>query len=250
MGKFTKWITGGLGWAMFGPIGGIIGFFVGAMLDINSTKKYDEQEAYFNQSTRKERRTKTGDYVMSLLVLVASMMKADGKILKSELNYVKEFFIRSWGRQATREALIALRDLLQQNIPVADVCQQIQKNTDYATRLNMLHFLFGIAKADGEVDNNELKLLEYITNNLGISSNDFNSIKSMFINDTNAAYNILGVSPEASIEEIKKAYKKMAIQYHPDKVNYLGEEFQEEANHKFQKLNEAYEIIKKEKKFS
>ncbi len=249
MSKFTKWITGGLAWAMFGPIGGIIGFVVAAMLEGNGTKKYDQQEAQFNQTTREERRTKTGDYVMSLLVLVAAMMKADGKVLKSELDYVKTFFIRSWGRQATKEALIALRDLLNQNIPVADVCKQIQRNTDYYTRLNMVHFLFGVAKSDGKVDSNELKLLEYITNNLGISTADFKSIKSMFINDVNAAYDILGISPEASIEEIKKAYRKMATQYHPDKVSYLGEEFQEEAKSKFQKLNDAYETIKKERNF-
>ncbi|MFV0522284.1 MAG: TerB family tellurite resistance protein [Mangrovibacterium sp.] len=250
MGKFAKWIAGGVGWALFGPIGGIAGFLIANMLESEGTKKYSEQEAYFNQSTRRERRTTTGDYVISLMVLVAAVMKADGKVVKSELDFVKSFLKRSWGITAAKEALILLRDLLNQTIPVADVCHQIKVNTDYSTRLQMLHFLFGIAKSDGNVDNNELNLIAHIAQNLGIKDADFNSIKSMFVADVNAAYSILGITPDATDDEIKKAYRKMAVKYHPDKVSYLGEDFQAEAKEKFQKVNEAYEEIKKQRQFS
>ncbi|MFV0365442.1 MAG: TerB family tellurite resistance protein [Mangrovibacterium sp.] len=250
MGNFTKWIAGGIGWALLGPIGGIVGFFIGEWLEGSGTKKYNNQEAYFRQSTRQERRTTAGDYVISLMVLVAAVMKADGKILKSELDYVKDFLKRSWGVSAAKEALVLLRDLLNQNIPVADVCRQIAANTDSATRLQMLHFLFGIAAADGLVDDSEFKVISHIAANLGINDRDFNSIKSMFVADVNAAYNILEISPDASIDEIKKAYRKMAVKYHPDKVSYLGEEFQAEAKEKFQKVNEAYEQIKKQRQFN
>lgn len=249
MGNFARWIAGGVGWALFGPIGGIAAFFITDMLGKSGTKKYSDQEAYFNQSTKKERRTTAGDYVISLMVLVAAVMKADNKILRSELDYVKDFLKRSWGISAAQEALVLLRDLLQQNIPVADVCRQISLNTDYSTRLQMVHFLFGIAKADGTIADSEYKVIEHIAQNLGIQNKDFSSIKSMFIEDTDGAYKILGITAEATTDEIKKAYRKMAIKYHPDKISYLGEEFQEEAKEKFQKVNEAYEQLKKQRQF-
>lgn len=240
MAKFGKWVAGGLGWAFFGPIGGIVGFVVGSMFENG------------NQVTAPEAgqtaRTTTGGYVMSLLVLVAAVMKADGKVLKSELDYVKAFFVRSFGSASAQEAIKMLRDLLNQTIPVTDICHQIQKNMDYSSRLQLLHFLFGIAQADGQVDPVELELIDHIAKNMRITAKDFESIKSMFVANTDAAYKILEVEPSATDEEIKKAYRKMAMKYHPDKVSYLGEDFQKAAHEKFQKVNEAYEQLKKERK--
>jgi DnaJ like chaperone protein len=243
MGKFGKWIGGGLGWAFFGPLGGIIGFVVGSMIDTQP----GIIPASEGQATRTRRTTTTGGYVMSLLVLVAAVMKADGKVLKSELDFVKQFFVRSFGASSAKEAIRMLGDLLKQNIPVIDVCHQIQKNMDYSSRLQLLHFLFGIAQADGKIDSNELSSIELIAKNMGISLKDIESIRSMFIKNTDAAYKILEVEPAATNEEIKKAYRKMAVKYHPDKVSYLGEDFQKAAKEKFQKVIEAYEDIKKER---
>ena len=246
MGKFAKWIAGGLGWAFLGPLGGIVGFVVGSMMDTNN----GQAGPAGSTTTRQSHTTTTGGYVMSLLVLVAAVMKADGKVLRSELEYVKQFFVRSFGSSSAQEAIKMLRDLLKQNIPVADVCLQIQKNMDYSSRLQLLHFLFGIAQADGQVAPSELKMIEHMAQNMGISSKDFESIKAMFIANTDAAYKILEVDANATDEEIKKAYRKMAMKYHPDKVSYLGEDFQNAAKEKFQKVNEAYESIKKERKFA
>jgi DnaJ like chaperone protein len=181
------------------------------------------------------------------LVLVAAVMKADGKVLKSELDYVKLFFVRSFGASSAREAIRMLGDLLKQNIPLVDVCRQIQKNMDYSSRLQLLHFLFGIAQADGMIDSAELSTIELIAQNMGLNLKDIDSIRSMFIKNTDAAYKILEVGPTATNEEIKKAYRRMAIKYHPDKVSYLGEDFQKAAKEKFQKVTEAYDDIKKER---
>jgi DnaJ like chaperone protein len=82
---------------------------------------------------------------------------------------------------------------------------------------------------------------------MGISEKDFESIKAMFFKDTKSAYKILEITPDASDEELKKAYRKMAIKYHPDKVSHLGEDVQKAAKEKFQQLNAAYEAIKKER---
>ncbi len=240
MGKFGKWIAGGLGWAFFGPIGGILGFAIGSMLE--GTNKA--------QATRTRAQTTTGGYAMSLLVLVAAVMKADGKVLKSELDYVKKYFAQSFGYEAANEAMLMLRDILKQQIPLDEVSRQIQQNLDYASRLQLLHFLFGISAADGLVHPYEIKTIEAISKRLKISQNDFISIKSMFFDDVDSAYKILEINKTADENEIKKAYRKMAVKYHPDKVSYLGKEFQEKAKEKFQKVNEAYEKIKRERSFA
>ncbi|MBL7969002.1 MAG: TerB family tellurite resistance protein [Prolixibacteraceae bacterium] len=243
MAKFGKWITGGLGWAFFGPIGGIVGFVVGSLFD----GAEQSQIAGNSSSNYQPRQTTQGGYIMSLLVLVAAVMKADGKILKSELEYTKQFFVRSFGTAAAGEAIKILRDLLNQNIPVTDVCHQIRKNMDHPSRLQLVHFLFGIADADGHIHVTEHQLIKHIAEQMGISEKDYKSIEAMFVADTDAAYKILEVEPTATDEDLKKAYRKMAVKYHPDKVHYLGEDIQKAAHEKFQKVNEAWEIIKKQR---
>jgi len=243
MGKYGKWIGGGLGWAFGGPIGGVLGFVVGSMFD-------GGQEAVKRGTTGHSSRTTTGGYVMSLLVLVAAVMKADGKILKSELDYVKKFMVHNFGEDSAQEAIKMLRDLLKQTIPVNDVCRQIQVNMNYSARLQLVHFLFGIAQADGEVDTREEELIKYICEQMGIQQNDYISIQAMFVPNTDSDYKILEIERTASDEVVKKAYRRMAMKYHPDKVSQLGEDVQNAAKEKFQRLNQAYENIKKERKIA
>jgi DnaJ like chaperone protein len=242
MAKFGKWLGGGLGWAVGGPIGAIFGFVIGSMFDgSEEVMKTRTRTGYSGQTT-------TGGYVMSLLVLTASVMKADGKVLKSELDYVKKFMVHNFGEASATEAVRLLRDLLQQNIPVDEVCRQIKQNMNYSARLQLLHFLFGIAVADGQVDETERGLINYISNAMGLTGKDFESIQAMFVPNTEADYKILEIEPSASDEEVKKAYRRMAMKFHPDKVSHLGEDFQKAANEKFQSVNKAYENIKKERK--
>lgn len=237
MGKYAKWIGGTLGWAFGGPIGGLLGFAAGALFDSQSDRIAGGPQL----------RTTQGDFVISLLVLVSAVMKADGRVVRSELDYVKENFRRMFGEAQAAQAVKMLGDLLKQEIPVRDVCMQITRNMDYASRLQFMHFLFGISKADGTVTEPELRLINQIAGYLSISPGDFESIKSMFVANTSSAYKILEIEPTATDEEVKKAYRKMAVKYHPDKVSYLGEEVQQGAKEKFQQLNHAYEQIKKER---
>lgn len=239
MGKYGKWITGGLGWALFGPLGAILGFALGSIFDSAGNTDSDSLQ----QDGR-------NGYLVGLIVLVAQVMKADGKVLKSELNYVKSFFISNFGVDAAGEALMLLRDILKQEVPLRDVCRQISSNVDYHSRLQLLHFLFGIAQADGNVTDSELTTIERIARYLGIDTGDFNSIKAMFVHTTDRYYRILEVSPDASVEEIKKAYRRMAVRYHPDKVSHLGDDVRKAAEQKFKEVNEAYENIKKERHFN
>jgi DnaJ like chaperone protein len=239
MGIFGKWLGGGLGFVMGGPIGGLLGFLVGSVIDSTTI----ETSAYATGTGR----ITQGDFGMSLLVLVAAVMKADGKVVKSELDYVKQFFVSQFGQESAKQALLMLKDIIKQEIPVRDVCLQIRGNMDYSSRLQLLHLLFNISLADTNIHPAEIEIIEKVSTYLGVASGDFLSIKNMFIPETDSSYKILEIDPSASNDEVKKAYRRMAIKYHPDKVSHLGEEFRKTADEKFKKVNEAYNKIKKER---
>jgi DnaJ like chaperone protein len=186
------------------------------------------------------------DFTLSLLVLTAAVMKADGIVKRSELDYVKKFFYANFGQNAPK-LIKLLGELIKQDINVREVSVQIGQHLDNAAKLQLLHYLFGIAYADGQVDRKEVNLIEEISNYIGILQADFESVKAMFFKDVDAAYKVLQITAEATDAEVKKAYYKMAKQYHPDRVASLGEEVRKAAEIKFKKVNEAYELIKKER---
>ncbi len=236
MSQWNKWIAGALGWAMGGPIGGIIGFALGAISE-DATKNYKGGTAA----------ALPNDFSAALLVLCAAVMKADNQLMKTELDFIKQFFIRQFGVEATKQRMLLLREILKQPIPLAEVCEQIKHNIDSSSRLQLLHLLFGIAAADGQVNEDEIKLLKEIAWRTGINERDYMSLQNMFVRDTDSSYKILEIEKASTEEEVKKAYRRMAMKYHPDKVHHLGPEYQKDAQEKFKKINEAYEQIKKER---
>ncbi len=234
--KFLKVLLGaGLGWWMLGPIGGIIGMLLGNMVNVSSG------------SIIGNRASSRDGFVVSLLVLMAAVMKSDGKVLKSELDYVKGQLANILGDEKSGEALLMLRDILKKEIPLQDVCHQIRVNIDYQSKIQLLHVLFGLGKADGFLGKQEIMVIQTISGYLGISELDYQSVLNMFHDNIAAAYKVLEISSDVSNEDVKRAYRKMAIRFHPDKVTHLGKEFQGVANEKFQKVNEAYEKIKKQR---
>jgi DnaJ like chaperone protein len=234
-GKYGKWIGGGLGWPFGGPIGAILGFSLGSLFD--NTKL---ETNIYQGSAR-------GDFAMSLLVLSAAVMKADGKVVRSELDYVKSFFLQQFGLVESERLLLILKEVLKQEINVREVGSQVGQNMDYPSRLQMLHFLFGIASADSQCDANEIRVIEEISGFMGINNSDFVSIRAMFVKNINSAYDILEITPLATNEEVKKAYRRLAVEYHPDKVAHLGDDIRKSATEKFQTLSAAYEEIKKQR---
>lgn len=237
--NYAKWVGGGLGWAFGGPIGGILGYVLGSM--------FQGQQAMGGRSFRPGMPTTSGDFNVSLLVLTAAIMKADGTVKKSELEYVKKFYVANFGVEGAKHYIKLLGDILKKDFDVLEVSRQIGRFMDYAARLQLMHYLFGIALADGNIDNSEVEIIERIATAMGLGATDFQSIKAMFVKDTEGAYKILGINADAMDEEVKLAYREMAKKYHPDKVSHLGEDVKKAAEEKFMKVNEAYETIKKKR---
>lgn len=289
---FAKWILAGLGWAVGGPIGGIIGYFIGYSISSSFKKDKDTPRidtSYDQTSNRTSnhrgpyRNTGTSsDIHAALLVLIAAVMKADGNVKRSELDYVKRFLSKNYDGETAKGMLLMLRDIVKRNIPVHDVCQQIKVNTDYTTRYHMVDFLCGLAGADGDFDHKEQRVIRTIVVGLGINAADFASIyarhstasyssrgnysgssysggsysgseqkrtsggrQSNTYTADNDPYKVLGIDSSATDEEVKKAYRRLAMKYHPDRVETLCEEIKRNAEEQFKKINEAYETIRR-----
>ena len=231
--RYAKWIGGGLGWAFGGPIGGILGFIFGSMVDGMQSGKFEYKP------------TQSGDFSVSLLILSAAVMRADGKVMKSELDYVRQFFTRQFGPEIANNRIQMLQEILKQNFNLPEVCQQIGQYMDYPARLQLLHYLFGICAVDNQYSPKEVEMVGIISDYLGIERTDYESIRAMFVKDIDSAYKVLEITPDATDEEVKSAYRKMAVKYHPDKVEHLGPEIRKSAEEKFQQLQAAYDEIKK-----
>jgi DnaJ like chaperone protein len=244
--KFGKWLGGSLGWALGGPLGGVLGFALGSAFDAASVTV----QTGSGSSSYGQPRTQAGDFAASLLVLSAAVMKSDGRTLKSELDYVKKFLTQQFGEENAREQILLLKEILRQDIPLHQVCMQIRQYMPHAERIQIIHYLFGISRADGHVHESELRTIHTISNYLGVNEADFNSLKAMYFRDVNSDYLILEISQDASDDEVKKAYRKMAVKFHPDKVASLGEDVQKAAHEKFQKVQSAYENIRKQRGFA
>ncbi len=229
--NYKKWIWGGLGWAIGGPIGGILGYALGAM----------------GQSANYVGQTKGGDFLSVILILFASVMKADGVQKKSELEYIKKFLVSQFGVNQTKQLLQIFKKILEQDYSLEEVCLQIKSKMDKASRLQLIHILFGLSQSDGDVHPEEIKVINKISNLLGISNTEYQSIESMFKEDLDSAYKVLGINSNSTDLEIKKAYRRMANKFHPDKIAHLGEEYKNIAQEKFKSVSDAYHKIKKDR---
>ena len=241
-----KWILGGLGFAVGGPIGSIIGVLIATLFEKNGA---DNQTSSSTNRTFRAQRTTAGDVRVSIIVLIACVIKSDGRVLKSEINYIKPFLLKTFGEAGAKQALLLLKELLKQDIDAKAVAQQIGQHINYSTRLELVHLLLAVANADGELHELELEIISSIFMNMSVQDADYQSILALYqrSKDANWAYTALEITPSATNEEVKKAYRRMAMKYHPDKVANAGEEIRQQATDKFRAINEAYEHIKQQR---
>lgn len=248
MSKYGPWIGGAIGWALGGPIGGLLGFAFGKMFtDEGSGPGGERSTAQAASGGRRVRHTQPGDFAAALVVLSAAVMKADDKVLQSELAFVKEFLRKNFGVSQAEQLLRMLREVLKRPIAVREVAEQIRFNMEHPKRLLLLQYLYGIAQADGHVHTREIEIIRRIAGWLDISQKDCQSIEEMFVKTHSDPYKVLEINPNASDSEVKKAYRKLAVKFHPDKVQDLGEQHQQQAKARFLQVQQAYERVKTER---
>lgn len=269
MAKIARWIGGVLGWTLGGPIGGLMGFVFGEFVDSITKGEKDSKSGDYKQQYKKYRHhTTSSDFENSLLILSAAVMKADGVSLKSELTYINSFYIENYGEDKAKHYMAALQKLLDNEFDLRRVCEQIRYFMEHSLRLQILHYLFGIAKSDGYIHPEEIAVIFDISRYLGIHRRDFESVKAMFYayssnsrsDRTHKSYSkrpsssslqnpyvILEIPKTATDQEVKKAYRSLARKYHPDKVAHMGDKYVEKAKEKFIIVDEAYDSIKRQR---
>ena len=273
-----KWIVGFLGWVSGGPIGALIGFLLGSFVDtgLDAMRQitgggfpgqggtsgypgggyaggYPGGSTYQRQTTGSRGYTATeqrNSFMVSLLVLSSAVIKADGRIVQSELDHVRSFIRSNFGDAAVSDAMRILDELNRKEVNIYEVGAQIATYMNYSQRLQLFHYLAQIANADGDFSKSEKSVLEAIASAIRLNASDASSVIAMFYKDADSAYAVLEISPNATDDEVKSAYRRMAMKNHPDKVATLGPEVQKAAEEKFRKIQEAYETIKRQRGMS
>lgn len=263
-----KWIGGFLGFINAGPLGALAGIALGALFDMgldrvnqpgtngeNINNEYDNNHyspTGNRQDTSNYYEGQRNSFLFSLLVLASYVIRADGRVMHSEMETLRHFLRNNFGRLAVEQGEQIILNLFEQQKRIGlhqfreiihKSCIQISKNMDYSQRLQLLNFLTMLAKADGQVVVVEIEALRNIAIWMGLNATEVDTMLNLKKDDINSAYKVLPVSPSATDEEIKKAYRKMALEHHPDRVAALGEDIRLAAEKKFQEINEAKERI-------
>ena len=263
-----KWIGGFLGFINAGPLGALAGIALGALFDMgldrvnqsgtngeNINNEYDNNDfspTGNRQNTSNYYEGQRNSFLFSLLVLASYVIRADGRVMHSEMETLRHFLRNNFGRLAVEQGEQIILNLFEQQKRMGlhqfreiihESCMQIGINMDYSQRLQLLNFLTMLAKADGEVAVVEIEALRNIAVWMGLNATEADTMLNLKKDDINSAYKVLAVSPSATDEEIKKAYRKMALQHHPDRVAALGEDIRLAAEKKFQEINDAKEKI-------
>lgn len=250
--KLGKWIGGAMGYIAMGPLGALAGFFIGGLFDRASdavTTTESSGDTYYEGQRN--------SFLFSMLVMASYVIRADRRIMHSEMEFVRQFLRRQFGEGAVAEGeqiLLKLFDeakRLDQTTPggyhqmILDCGQQIAANLSYEQRLQLLSFLVQIAQSDGNVCAEEVTALREVAQAMGLSPQELDSLLHLRGDSLEEAYQVLEISPSATDEEVKAAYRRLALKHHPDRVAALGEDIRRAAEEKFQQINNAKERIYK-----
>lgn len=259
-----KWIGLILGYLVLGFVGGILGLFIGSMVD--RVRRLGLGAA--NPLTAGQRQAV---FLEAVFVLMGKLAKADGRISQHEIDHVEEF-IRKLGMSGEhrQEAIRQFKRGAEPGFDIAATVQHFMQHCGHTFNLRqvLLVYLTVMALADGRLDPAEREVLEQVAIQLGYSRAEFNRILDMVlgqahfsshqragaqtassVSELDDAYKALGVVKESSNQEIKRAYRKLMSQYHPDKLMGQGvpEDMIAVATEQAKEIQVAYDLIKKQR---
>ncbi len=199
-----KWITAILGYTYFRFGGAILGYFLGSILEqlFNPNKRSAFGSIQFE-------RMQADQVQLNLLSLAAIVIKADGKVDQRELQFVRNYFIANYGKEYASAIFAKFNTEIkkeQQNLN--ELTRLFVQGARYETRLQILHFLYGIANADGHIAEVEVQKILQIAQALQLRFADIESIKAMFVKSADNAYKILEIHPTATDAEVKKSLSR------------------------------------------
>ena len=238
-----RWLFAFIGYMIFRFPGALLGFFLGSLFETNTRSKFTTSF----QTTRVSQQ----DFELRLLALASMVIRADGKTSQTELDYVRAQFVQFFGKERANQIFrVYNAEFKQTGISAIEIGKFLTIRTQYGARLQMLDFLFRIAKADGRVSPPELEKLLEIAGYMRISTLDFKSIKAMFVAQTDSAYTILEVPKTATENDIKKAYRNLVKKHHPDKVRNLDKLQKRPLKKSFNAFKKHMKILKTNEDFS
>ena len=241
-----KWIAAIIGYSIFRFPGAIIGFLLGSLFEARSSSNGSRRSIF----TQSKQGVSPAEFELNLLSLASLVIKADGIVNQKELDFVRQYFVQAYGKeQANATFKVFNEEIKKKQLSAQKIAAFLRNKMRYESRLQIIHFLFSVAKADGQISDSEVREINNITGFLGINHRDFESIKAMFFSNPDSAYKILEIEKTANPDQIKKAYRTMVKKYHPDKLQHMDEVYRNGAEEKFRKVQEAYEQIQKERGF-
>lgn len=251
-----------------GALGALAGVALGALFDygLKAVNTGEDRKADgfsgFGDAWEEARRRQyyegqRNSFLFSLLVLASYIIRADGRVMHSEMEFVRRFLRANFGEAAVEQGNSILLRLFDEQkrmeagrpgafkSVIRESCAQIAANMDYSQRLQLLNFLVMLAQADGSVPGSEVDALRDVSRCMGMADADLDSMLKLSGGTLDDAYAVLGVPPTATDDEVRRAYSKLALQHHPDRVAALGDDIRRAAEKKFQEINEAKERIYK-----
>ena len=259
MGWLGKLIGGAMGLALGGPLGMIAGIAFGNLFDRASqySSGYDRSIPFGTEETPMNHQQQSQMiFFVGAFSMLARIATVDGRLVPEEQRKIEEFInhdlqLDMQGRQA---ALRVFNAALGGGGTFEQFATQFYQNFAHEPSILelMIDILVRVAAADGTISNAEDALIATAARIFRISDALLASLKRRYSSVSASpvkAYAVLGLSSEASVEEIKKAYRKLSIEFHPDTIASKGlpEEFTTFAAEKFRAIQEAYDAIRKER---
>ena len=248
MGIAGKIVGGTIGFALGGPLGAIAGAVFGHAFDSSGTDLQESQNRHFSRIEASQLA-----FFVSTFSMLAKLTQADGRVSHEELDTIEGFATRDLrlSPEDKQVALTIFRTALESPAGFDDFALQFYQHFQSQPHLieMMIDILLRVSVADGELNSAEEKLILNAVRIFGLGEQRYQQLKAAYAGSHNAGYEVLGCQSGDSDEVIKRRYRKLVQDYHPDKIASKGlpDEFNQLAHEKFREIQNAYEMIKKER---